>query len=157
MKKASVAIVLALILVFGTSQRAFSGGDKKNHAALFLGVTQGLESGAKTYFSLGVDEEYRLDEMWGVGGLAELVFATGYTQTIIGVPVFAHFGDAKVLAAPAYEFYTLAGESKAYFLFRIGGGYDFHANSISITPGVNLDFVNGKTLLVAGVSFGIGF
>lgn len=79
-----------------------------------------------------------------------------HTQEIIGIPVFAHFGDIKVLAAPAYEFYEVAGVSNSYFLFRVGGGYDFHSGSMSITPGLNFDFVHGKTLLVGGVSFGIG-
>ncbi len=157
MKKFVVLFVLMIAFMFGTAQKATCGGDNKNHIAVFNGLTNGLYTGGGSYYSLGFDYERHLTESLGIGGLLEFVFASGYTQTIIGVPVFEHFGDFKVLVAPAMEFYSIGDVSYSYFLFRAGAGYDFHAGTFSITPGINVDFVNSHVLLVAGISIGIGF
>jgi len=44
-----------------------------------------------------------------------------------------------------------------HFLFRLGAGYDIDLGNISLTPTVNLDFVEGEESLVFGISLGKGF
>ena len=44
-----------------------------------------------------------------------------------------------------------------HFLFRLGAGYDIDLRNISLTPTVNLDFVEGEESLVFEISLGKGF
>ena len=43
------------------------------------------------------------------------------------------------------------------FLFRIGAGYDFHYDKVSITPTLDVDYIGGDIAVVVGVGLGIGF
>lgn len=43
------------------------------------------------------------------------------------------------------------------FLVRVGGSYDIDFTGWSLSPELNLDFVDGDVVVVVGVSFGWDF
>jgi hypothetical protein len=129
-----------------------------NHLALFTGATTNFEHDS-TDFTIGVDYEYRVSDMFGIGLFGEIVYA-GHRETIVGVPFFFHMDDAplKIVLAPG----VIMAEDHHHhkyekFLFRAGLGYDIHMGAYSITPTLNADLVDGDVSLVYGLAFGIGF
>jgi hypothetical protein len=129
-----------------------------NHLALFAGATTNFEH-ESTDFSLGVDYEYRLSEMFGIGLFGEIVYAE-HEETLIGVPFFFHIKDSpiKIVLAPGVAIAEdHHGDKHEEFLFRGGLGYDIHLDTFSITPTVNADVVDGDVSLVYGIALGVGF
>lgn len=130
----------------------------RNHLALFTGATTNFEH-ESTDFTLGIDYEYRLSEMFGVGLFGEVVFAE-HDETLIGVPFFIHMkkSPVKIVLAPGMVFAEdHHGQKHEEFMFRSGLGYDIHLDTFSITPTVNADFVDGDVSLAYGIAFGVGF
>jgi hypothetical protein len=70
------------------------------------------------------------------------------------VVLFIHpYKGFRFLAAAGVK--PKAEETK--FIWRLGIGYRFHTGNWTIAPEFNLDFTEGKTVEVYGVSFGYGF
>jgi len=133
-----------------------------NHVGLFLGVAHNGEAAA-TDFAAGIDYEYALAEPIGVGIFAERVFAE-HAETLIGIPISYTVHRLQLFVAPAVLFAeapageaTAEASSEQEFLVRVGAGYEFELAGASLTPKVNLDFVNGEMTLVPGLAVGIGF
>ncbi len=150
MKRLS-ALLLAASL-WGAS--SYAGGDSHNqHAAVFTGVT--VASG-HAGFTLGADYEYMPDawgKTYGLIGIVDFVLGKP-TQSILAVGGTWHPMDAlRVVLAPGVE---MAGGHSAGLL-RIGTNYDFHFDTCSVSPTLNLDIVGGHIATVIGVAFGMGF
>ena len=138
----------------------------KHHFGVFSGMASNLD-GKHSDFALGVDYEHRLPfshNRFGVGLFGEYVSAD-HSETILGAGLLFHPGKGfKFMAAPSAVFAEEAGhgevaetETTKTFLFRVGVGKDFHVSQFSITPTLNLDFVDGHKVLVYGLTFGKGF
>jgi hypothetical protein len=130
----------------------------RNHLALFTGATTNFEH-ESTDFTIGVDYEYRVNDMFGIGLLGEIVYAE-HKETIVGVPFFIHMKNAplKIVLAPG----VIMAEDHHHhkyekFLFRGGLGYDIHMGDYSVTPTLNADVVDGDVSLAYGIAFGVGF
>jgi hypothetical protein len=121
-------------------------GDHRNKVSLFGGNTQdGSENGA----SIGLEYEYRLNPRLGIGGLGE--YAGGdFDSWVIGIPVFIHpHGGWVLFLAPGLEF----EDSETNLLFRVGSGYEFELMPRwSLAPEINVDFADGDTKLVYGLT-----
>lgn len=164
--------------------RGHGGGHASlNHVALFSGATTNFAHDA-TDFTLGLDYERRLpwaDGMFGVGLFAESIFAE-HSEYLFGLPLFAHpYEGLKIYAAPAviiaevpadahgggHSFdkfkrdFPLASDdetnSETKFVVRVGLGYDFHVNRISLGPLFEVDYMDGDWAGIYGLSFGFGF
>ena len=147
-----------------------SHGHHNHHAASFIGFTSNPDAG-HTDFTFGLDYEYRLPflhQQFGVGAVAEIVFAE-HKETIVAASLYYHpFGDLKFNLSAGYVFTDVEHvdpdhhdshitETEKHFLTRIGTAYDFHVSGFSFGPAFNLDFIEGHTVMVFGVSFGKGF
>jgi hypothetical protein len=154
-----------------------------NHVALFMGLTSNLDK-EHTDFTLGADYEQRISDKWGAGLIGELVFAE-HRENILGVQVFHHIDSFKIFGGPGIALAKIAehgedehaeddGHGKANavveahaedaeeswhkeFLFRLGAGYDFHYNKLSITPTVSADYIDRGIAVIYGVGVGFGF
>ena len=137
----------------------------RHHLALFVG---GIHADTETEheghesetheesvdaFSVGVDYEYRLNTIFGIGGFVE--YAGGDLETIVSAPaLFIHpVGGLKFIFAPGVEH---TGDHNV-FLFRTGVYYDFFFDNFSVGPTLSVDFVDGEKILIYGVSLGYGF
>lgn len=142
-----------------------------NHLGLVFAGTTGLEEGGETHFTLGVDYERRLSEVWGVGVVGELIFAhkTEYLfvfpayfhvteklwfQAALGFEVSYHHHEEENEGNHGEETHT---SKETEFLLRIGMGYGFEVGEIIITPTIDFDFFRGHRSLVWGISIGKGF
>ena len=130
----------------------------QNHLAVFTGATTNFDH-ESTDFTLGVDYEYRLSEVFGIGLFGEMIFAD-HEETLVGVPFFFHIKNSplKIVLAPGIAILEdHHGDKYEEFLLRGGIGYDIHLDAFSITPTVNVDVIDGNTSLAYGIAFGIGF
>ena len=145
------ASICLSILVFMTLFTGTAGAAEQS-LSLFVGITDDRGDNA---FSLGLDYEYHLSELVGIGGLVDV--ATGDVRSfVVGVPVFVHpVGGLLLLAAPGVEHQD---DGSNEFLFRIGVGWEFEVGErFAITPIANIDFVDGDEVYVWGVEFGYRF
>jgi hypothetical protein len=124
--------------------------DHRHHLALFLGATHTDE---EDEFSIGIDYEYRLKPILGVGGLVE--YTGGVLETtVVAAALFIHpYDEWRLVLAPGFENEGSDNE----FLFRAGVSYQFPVGKWTISPEFNVDFVDGEENLVYGLSFGWGF
>jgi hypothetical protein len=164
---AMLALFLALMPLECLGEEAAHGHKEaahrhRHHVALFAGGTHAdieieeagiVREESEDAFTVGLDYEYRLRPLFGVGGLVE--YAGGDLETtIVAGALFIHpVGGLKFILAPGVEHEGDENE----FLFRAGVYYDFFFGNFSITPTFSVDFVDGEEDLVYGVSFGYGF
>ncbi len=122
----------------------------RNHLGLMLGNTH--EQG-EDEFTIGLDYEYRFSQYVGIGVLLEYV-GEDAREGVGMVPLFIHpYKGFRFLAAAGVK--PKADETK--FIWRLGIGYRFPIGNWTIAPEFNLDFTEGRTVEVYGVSFGYGF
>jgi hypothetical protein len=119
-----------------------------NSVEAFVGVTFDDGDGE---LSLGGTYERRFNADFGAGGIAEY---TDGREWVLAVPFFWHpIEPWRFLIAPGTEIEDGDGE----FVVRVGGSYDIDFTGWSLSPELNLDFVDGDVKVVVGVSFGWDF
>jgi hypothetical protein len=122
----------------------------RNHVGLFLGSTH--EEG-EYEFTIGLDYEYRFSQYVGIGLLIEYV-GEDAREGVGMVPLFIHpYKGLRFVAAPGIK----PKKDDEKFIWRLGVAYRFPIGNWTIAPEFNLDFTEGKTVEVFGVSFGYGF
>jgi hypothetical protein len=147
-------VLAALLLAIAAPQLVQAQESDREDAALnsielFLGGTiddNDLDA------SIGIGYERRLSQQFGVGGLVE---ATGGRRDwVFAVPVLWHPVEPwRFLVAPGFE----RSDGDNELLIRVGGTYEIEFDGWSLTPELNLDFVDGDVLTVLGVTFGWKF
>jgi len=157
--------VLALSVLSSTpgsliaeTERGTETIEYRHRAELFFGVAH--EEGGDE-FAAGLAYEYRISRLLGVGGFVEHAGEEEDVWTF-GVPLFVHpFKGARFLLAPGWETKEVESEEKETeqsFLTRAGIAYEYEVGRWSITPELNVDFIEGgHHVLVYGVSIGCGF
>jgi len=130
-----------------TAQAAESGTETedRNFIELFAGIT--LDDGDNTP-SLGLTYEHRFGR-FGTGFIAEFTKADR-RDSVLALPFFWHPADPwRTVVAIGTEY----NEGENSFLTRVGGSYEFEFSGWSLSPEVNVDFVDQGTVLVIGASF----
>ena len=122
----------------------------RNHVGLFLGNT--YEEG-EDEFTIGLDYEYRFSQYFGIGLLGEYVGEDAREGVGMGLLFIHPYKGFRFLAGAGVK--PKAEETK--FIWRLGIGYRFPIGNWTIAPEFNLDFTEGRTVEVFGVSFGYGF
>ena len=122
----------------------------RHHVGLFLGSTH--EEGQHE-FTIGLDYEYRFSQYVGIGLLGEYV-GEDAREAVILIPLFIHpYKGFRFMAAPGIK----PKKDEEKFILRLGVAYQFPIGNWTIAPEFNLDFTEGNTVEVYGVSFGYGF
>jgi hypothetical protein len=136
----------------------------RNNVGVFMGITAGgeEEGGGKedATGTIGIEYERRLTRILGIGVVAE--FAGGERRDHVGViPLtFKPGRRAKFVVGAGWERSSgsevFGGETEP--LFRLGFMYEFEVvPGNHVSPGINVDFVDGETLVVVGATIGWGF
>ncbi len=119
----------------------------------FVGNTSADHHGTReNAFSVGAQYRYQFSDAFGVGLLAEYA-RDPLDAWVVGVPMVVGLGDRgwQLTAMPGAE--IEGGEQE--FLFRVGLGYEFETRGgYSLKPEINVDWVDGETSVVAGISIG---
>ena len=141
-------LTLFVLLAAMTSAAYAEEGGRPNVFEIFVG---GTHQDDDNEFSVGATYERRLDEKIGLGLTAEYTKAREY---VVIVPLFWHPAEPwRFLLAPGTEIDD--GENE--FLVRVGGSYEFGFPGWSLSPELNVDYVDDDFALVVGVSFGWKF
>jgi hypothetical protein len=127
--------------------------DGRNHLAVFVGVTDG---GGDTGPSLGIDYEYRLTHLFGIGGTIEYTGAD-LREGVIAVSFDWHvWKEMKLFIAPGVEIDAADGSDS--FLVRLGIEYGFDiGKGWEVAPALNFDFTSDEDSIVIGAGFGRSF
>lgn len=122
-----------------------------NHLAFFAGFSG--EVRRERAFSLGLDYERRISESFGVGALVER--ANGDRDFwIAAIPFSWHRGHWKFSIALGVEHEKGHDD---HGLLRLGAGYAFEMDGFEVAPLIAVDFVDGDTVSILGVTVGRGF
>ena len=149
-QKARMRIALALsFLVCATmaaqAQEADEEAEKQNFVELFAGITH---DDGENDASLGLTYERKFDR-FGTGFIVEFTDSDS-RETILALPFFWHPAEPwRTVVAIGTEI----SDGDNSFLTRIGGSYEIEFSGWSLSPEVNIDFVDRGTVLVFGASF----
>lgn len=138
--------VLLLVSTISLGSSAEPEVEQENAVNLFVGNTQ---NGSLNGASIGVGYERRLTSLFGVGGFLE--YAGGdFDVTSLGATLHLHpHAGWEFKLSPGVE--LDGGEQD--LMFRVGVGYEFEVvPSWAIVPELNVDFVDGESELIYGVS-----
>lgn len=130
------SIILVLILsipiaLFSQDEGSKNGKDKKNEISVFLGAITNSDA---TAFAIGLDYQYRINKVIGVGGLVD--YASGDIESLLlGPALFLHAWHFEFTIAPTLEF---SGDDTAYPI-RVGVAYEIELPVVSISPSVYFD------------------
>jgi hypothetical protein len=136
----------------------------RNNVGVFVGITAGgeEEDGGKEDASgtIGIEYERRLTRILGIGVVAE--FAGGERRDHVGViPLTIRPGRrAKFVVGSGWERSSGSeiGDGHTEPLARLGFMYEFEVvPGNHVSPGLNVDIVDGETLVVVGATIGWGF
>lgn len=154
-----VVILASLVLAGAISNNApAADSSHPHHVSVFTGATT---ASSHTHFTIGLDYEFRVLPMLGVGLIYDHAFAF-YDTNIVALGFFAHpfddstpLGALKFVLAPGVEF----EHGHSAFVFRLGTAYDIPVGgNFTVSPTFNFDWIeNGHTAVVYGLSFGMGF
>jgi len=122
-----------------------------NVVGVFAGVTS--EERREGSFTLGLEYHRRFSEQFGIGVVAEHVFAD-HDFNVVAVPFSWYLGQWKLFAGPGFE---KSDHHDREFLARVGAEYAIPVGKIEISPQIMVDFVDGDSVLVFGLTFGKGF
>jgi len=137
----------------GTS--AIHHHESPNHLSLFLGNTHLLVPGEgnEDGFTAGLDYEYRLSRVFGVGGVAE--YASGAldaTTLLVALDIHLYKGAVLQLGA-GVEFI----EGHTNELGRVGILYEFEFGEVTVSPQFHFDYTSAEDSLVFGFALGRNF
>ena len=131
------------------AQESAAENKKGNLLELFVGVTH---DGGENDPSLGLTYERRFDR-FGTGLILEFTKSDS-REAVLALPFFWHPAEGwRTTVAIGTE----KSEDENTILGRVGGSYEFEFSGWSLSPEVNVDFVDGGTVLVIGASFGWKF
>lgn len=123
----------------------------RHHLSVFLGATN-LEG--TTAFTQGIDYEYRVNEVLGLGGVAEFAMGDIDATTLLAVADI-HFDNGLIVqVGPGFEF----GEEEDIFVARVGALYEFEFGKYTVSPQVHYDdHAGSEDAFVVGLAFGFSF
>ena len=147
-------LVAAALLVAAISSAHAAGADHPHHLAVVGGYA--TKSSGKEAAFVGIEYEYRLSDLWGIGGYAETTWGD-FDLEALGLIATLHPGGGwKVLGGLGIE--RKLGTKKDKLLGRLGVGYDFHVGSFSIGPLIAVDFIEDfSEVYYLGLAAGVGF
>jgi len=118
----------------------------------FLGGSSDI--GDADGLTVGVDYEYRLSRLWGIGGFAEGVGGLNRSFSV-GAQAYWHgAGNLILVAGPGLERRHDEWEPIA----RVGGFYEFPLeDGWILSPGIFYDFTPNEDLLIYGINLGYAF
>lgn len=145
----AAAALLAPVDAMAESDYAGAGHHSPHIIGAFAGSTD--PEGAPAEFTWGLEYEYRPDDRFGIGLVAERTSD-------------AHHGDGVDVAVGMLHYHVAhfrfsAGMGKEWvndhgseWLKRLGVAYDISAGPVEIAPTVAVDFIDGHEVLVYGIA-----
>lgn len=124
----------------------------RNHLSMILADTN--VSGEGDNFTVGLDYEYRLNELIGLGAVIERAYGELDATTLLAVADI-HFQSGLIMqVGPGFEH----RDDENVFVTRVGVLYEFELEHYTLSPQLHWDYHEGESnAIVAGVAFGFSF
>tara|TARA_Y100000815_G_scaffold259002_1_gene269022 strand:+ start:773 stop:1258 length:486 start_codon:yes stop_codon:yes gene_type:complete len=144
--------LLLILSVQAFSTNASEHEHSPNHISLFIGHTDFSEHGNGE--TVGIDYEYRVSPLLGLGSVVEYAFGSLDALTVLAVADI-HLTDQFIIqVGPGYE-YTSEHE---FFVSRLGALYEFRYSGYTFSPQFHFDYHEGVgSSKVAGLAVGFDF
>lgn len=111
-------------------------------------------SGEGDGFTFGIDYEYRVSKLFGVGAVVEKVYGELEATTVLAVADI-HFQHGLIVqVGPGFE----RRHDENVFVARIGMLYEFELEKLTLSPQLHWDYHDGETnAIVVGFALGLSF
>ena len=130
--------------------------DKPHHLSLFTGATS-IEASEDPDTTIGVDYEYRVSDLVGLGGVVEHAFADNDSTTLLAVADLHLTHSLVIQSGPGVEFFSGRGADDPEFVVRTGALYEFEIGHTTVSPQVHYDWAEAEDALIWGLAFGFAF
>ncbi|WP_299356023.1 hypothetical protein [uncultured Shimia sp.] len=154
-RTATISLLSAATFMCPTISTANEAAHGPHIVEIFLGATSADHHGSTEQAgSLGASYRYAFNHTVSAGVLAEYT-GGALDHWGLGVPFVFNLGHGgwQGTLMPGVE--VTSSHEKA--LFRVGLGYEFELDGYALKPELNVDFVDGETVYVLGVSLGFRF
>ena len=145
MHKVVIILFLSCAGMAAQAQESRTEAEDRNFLELFVGITH---DDGDNEASLGLTYERKF-ERFGTGVIVEIT-KSETREYIVALPLFWH------PAEPWRAVFAIGAEindGDQSFLSRVGGSYEIEFSGWSLSPEVNVDFVDDRAVLVFGASF----
>ncbi|MCG8414312.1 MAG: hypothetical protein MI746_08850 [Pseudomonadales bacterium] len=151
----NLLFILPLFLISntGSAQESHNFFEAPHHLSVLLGDTH--IDGEGDNATIGIDYEYRISELTGLGFVLEHAFGDLEATTLLAVAdIHLHEGWVMQIG-PGYEW----EEEEDTFVGRIGILYEFEwENGFTLSPQLHWDYHDGShNAFVAGFALGFAF
>jgi len=144
-KSFALAILACVATTVAQAQESGTEVEEKNFIEVFVGITH---DDGENEASLGLTYERKFDR-FGTGFIIEFTKADK-RETVLALPFFWHPAEPwRTVVAIGTEI----NDGDHSILTRVGGSYEIEFSEWSLSPEVNVDFVDHDTVLVFGASF----
>ncbi|MEM7232851.1 MAG: hypothetical protein AAF517_11775 [Planctomycetota bacterium] len=125
--------------------------EKPHHLSVVIAGTREDDEDA---FTLGFDYEYRVNELLGVGAVAEHAFEPVKATTLLAVADIHIWRGFAIQTGPG----AFVGRERTHFVYRLGGLYEFDFDEFTFSPQIHYDFTEtAPDGLVYAVAVGFAF
>lgn len=156
MKKAIMGVIVAFLLAPNIAYAQISveyDEQKPHHLSVITGGSH-IDAREETAFTLGIDYEYRVNQLIGVGAVVEYAFGELNATTLLAVADIHLWRGLALQVGPGVEF----ADDEVFAVGRIGALYEIVlANEFTISPQLHYDVSSGEDTIVFGVAFGKAF
>ncbi len=123
-----------------------------HHLSMLLGNTH--EGGGGDSFTAGIDYEYRVNELLGVGAIMERAYGELNATTMLAVADI-HFQNGLIMqVGPGFE----RKDDDNVFVTRLGVLYEFEVENLTFSPQLHWDYHEGEpNAVIAGIGLGFSF
>lgn len=123
-----------------------------NHLSVFAGNTDFSEHGSG--LTLGVDYEYRLSPLLGLGSVVEYAYGSLDAFTVLAVADIHLTEQFIVQVGPGFEH----SSEHDFAVTRLGTLYEYRYHGYTVSPQLHVDYHFGHgSSVVAGLALGVDF
>ena len=127
--------------------------DRPHHLSVIVGGTY-VDAADVTEFTLGIDYEYRLTPLLGLGFVAEHAFGEIDATTLLAVADIHLVKGLAVQIGPGIEITP----DEEFAIGRLGLLYEFEiGHDYTLSPQLHFDLSSGEDAVVFGLAFGRAF
>jgi hypothetical protein len=162
-KKVIGRTLLAAALVQGVTaaapaselQEGEAGVHHRHEVAFFMGAAIRDDEETESGFALGLEYQYRLHRLLGVGALAEGELGDLRDLLLVAPISFHPWRGLRLVVAPGAE---IPNEGSTEFALRLGAGYKIPLGGrFTLVPEFNADLIEGHPTYVFGANLAVGF
>ena len=154
--RALQALSAACVLISGPvfANEAQPVHETHPHHLSLLSAGTYVDGEDETAITFGIDYEYRVSELIGLGVVAERALGELDATTVLAVADIHLWKGLAIQVGPGVEF----AEGEEFLIGRLGALYEFEiGNKFTVSPQAHYDASEGKDAIVFGIAVGRAF